>query len=55
MALEKTFGLERLVAASACATQLRQVRLAQDFSMRYMLVDGHGNFGSVEYFPGFIS
>ena len=24
MALEKTFGLERLVAASACATQLRQ-------------------------------
>ncbi len=23
------------------------VRLAQDFSMRYMLVDGHGNFGSV--------
>ena len=24
------------------------VRLAQDFSMRYMLVDGHGNFGSVD-------
>ena len=24
------------------------VRMAQDFSMRYMLVDGHGNFGSVE-------
>lgn len=24
------------------------VRLAQDFSMRYPLVDGHGNFGSVE-------
>ena len=24
MALEKTFGLERLVAASACATQMRQ-------------------------------
>ena len=23
------------------------VRLAQDFSMRYPLVDGHGNFGSV--------
>ena len=23
------------------------VRMAQDFSMRYMLVDGHGNFGSV--------
>ena len=23
------------------------VRLAQDFSMRYMLVDGHGNFGSI--------
>ena len=23
------------------------VRLAQSFSMRYMLVDGHGNFGSV--------
>ena len=27
------------------------VRLAQDFSMRYMLVDGHGNFGSVEGDP----
>lgn len=24
------------------------VRLAQDFSMRYVLVDGHGNFGSVD-------
>jgi DNA gyrase subunit A len=24
------------------------VRLAQDFSMRYMLVDGHGNFGSMD-------
>ena len=24
------------------------VRLAQDFSTRYMLVDGHGNFGSVD-------
>ena len=24
------------------------VRLAQDFNMRYMLVDGHGNFGSVD-------
>lgn len=24
------------------------VRMAQDFSMRYMLVDGHGNFGSVD-------
>lgn len=24
------------------------VRFAQDFSMRYMLVDGHGNFGSVD-------
>ncbi len=24
------------------------VRLAQDFSMRYMLVDGHGNFGSLD-------
>ena len=24
------------------------VRLAQDFSIRYMLVDGHGNFGSVD-------
>ncbi|MBR6763327.1 MAG: DNA gyrase subunit A, partial [Clostridia bacterium] len=24
------------------------VRLAQDFSMRYPLVDGHGNFGSVD-------
>ena len=27
------------------------VRLAQDFSMRYMLIDGHGNFGSVEGDP----
>ena len=24
------------------------VRMAQDFSTRYMLVDGHGNFGSVD-------
>ncbi|MCL2698771.1 MAG: DNA gyrase subunit A, partial [Defluviitaleaceae bacterium] len=24
------------------------VRMAQDFSMRYMLVDGHGNFGSMD-------
>ena len=24
------------------------VRLAQDFSCRYMLIDGHGNFGSVD-------
>lgn len=24
------------------------VRMAQDFSMRYMLVDGHGNFGSID-------
>ncbi|MCQ2451543.1 MAG: DNA gyrase subunit A [Oscillospiraceae bacterium] len=27
------------------------VRLAQDFSLRYMLVDGHGNFGSVDGDP----
>lgn len=27
------------------------VRLGQDFSMRYMLVDGHGNFGSVDGDP----
>ena len=27
------------------------VRLAQNFSMRYMLVDGHGNFGSVDVDP----
>ena len=27
------------------------VRLTQDFSMRYMLVDGHGNFGSVDGDP----
>ena len=27
------------------------VRLAQNFSMRYMLVDGHGNFGSVDGDP----
>ena len=24
------------------------VRMAQDFSTRYLLVDGHGNFGSVD-------
>ena len=24
------------------------VRLAQDFSMRYPLIDGHGNFGSID-------
>ena len=24
------------------------VRMAQDFSFRYMLVDGHGNFGNIE-------
>ena len=24
------------------------VRMAQDFSMRYMLIDGHGNFGSID-------
>lgn len=27
------------------------VRMAQDFSMRYMMVDGHGNFGSVDGDP----
>ena len=27
------------------------VRMAQDFSMRYMLIDGHGNFGSVDGDP----
>ena len=27
------------------------VRLAQNFSMRYMLVDGHGNFGSIDGDP----
>ncbi len=27
------------------------VRMAQDFSFRYMLVDGHGNFGSVDGDP----
>ena len=27
------------------------VRLAQDFSMRYTLVDGHGNFGNVDGWP----
>ena len=26
------------------------VRMAQDFNMRYMLVDGHGNFGSIDGF-----
>ena len=24
------------------------VRMAQDFSYRYMLIDGHGNFGSID-------
>ena len=27
------------------------VRLAQDFSLRYPLVDGHGNFGSIDGHP----
>lgn len=27
------------------------VRMAQDFSMRYTLVDGHGNFGSIDGYP----
>ncbi len=27
------------------------VRMAQDFSMRYMLIDGHGNFGSIDGYP----
>ncbi|MAF50964.1 MAG: DNA gyrase subunit A [Nanoarchaeota archaeon] len=27
------------------------VRLAQDFSMRYPLIQGHGNFGSIEGYP----
>ena len=27
------------------------VRMAQDFSMRYMMIDGHGNFGSVDGDP----
>ena len=27
------------------------VRMGQDFSMRYMLIDGHGNFGSVDGDP----
>lgn len=27
------------------------VRMAQDFSLRYPLVDGHGNFGSIDGFP----
>src|SRR6267143_1187951 len=29
------------------------VRLAQDFNMRYPLVDGQGNFGSVDFIPNF--
>src|SRR5919198_893019 len=29
------------------------VRLAQDFSMRYPLVDGQGNFGSVDFVPNY--
>lgn len=27
------------------------VRMAQDFSLRYPLIDGHGNFGSIDGFP----
>ncbi|MBO5913633.1 MAG: DNA gyrase subunit A, partial [Clostridia bacterium] len=27
------------------------VRMAQDFSMRYPMVDGHGNFGSIDGYP----
>lgn len=27
------------------------VRMAQDFSLRYMLIDGHGNFGSIDGYP----
>lgn len=27
------------------------VRMAQDFSLRYMMVDGHGNFGSIDGYP----
>lgn len=27
------------------------VRMAQDFSLRYMMIDGHGNFGSVDGYP----
>ncbi|MGN1080576.1 MAG: DNA gyrase subunit A [Acutalibacteraceae bacterium] len=27
------------------------VRMAQDFSLRYMFIDGHGNFGSVDGYP----
>ena len=30
------------------ATYESLVRMAQDFSMRYMLIDGQGNFGSVD-------
>src|ERR671929_2256879 len=33
------------------ATYEALVRLAQDFSMRYMLVDGQGNFGSIDDDP----
>lgn len=34
-----------------CLLPLPQVRLAQDFSMRVQLVDGHGNFGSLDDDP----
>ncbi len=34
------------MATTPCTT--RWLRMAQDFSMRYMLVDGQGNFGSVD-------
>lgn len=31
-----------------CSIYAAMVRMAQNFSMRYMLVDGHGNFGSID-------
>lgn len=34
-----------------CSVYYAIVRMAQDFSMRYMLADGHGNFGSVDGDP----
>ena len=33
------------------ATYNSMVRMAQDFSLRYPLVDGHGNFGSIDGDP----
>lgn len=41
-------GVFRLIDVHNSSIYEAMVRMAQDFSMRYPLVDGHGNFGSVD-------